>query len=249
MRIVTIGDVHGRDNWLNAVYKLDDKGVPTECLIGKELDMVIFLGDYVDSFDKKDAEVLSNLNNIIQLKKDYPDNVILLLGNHDLAYICQNYLISGFRFSMMHDLFALFQVNKKLFQIAFQIKNTIWTHAGIHKGWWNLYVKPYITGKKEDRFSNKLINCKNQADYLNLMYAFNYEPLYMISYYRGGTSKVGGPVWADRREVYTKPLEGLYQVVGHTPVNEVKTYNFPKINVTLTFCDCLEHDKFYYLTI
>jgi len=249
MKIVTIGDVHGRTEWRNAIYQMDNNGNILSCLLGDSIDMAIFMGDYVDSFDKKDNEILSNLKEIIQLKQDYPNNVILLLGNHDIAYIRLDFRISGFRFSMMHDLHALFQDNKDIFQIAYQQKNVLWTHAGVHKGWWRLFVNPIITGKKKERFSLYMADCKNVADYLNLMYSFNYEPLYLVSYLRGGTSTVGGPFWADRKEIYSKPLEGLHQVVGHTLVNEIKTYENPKYDTKITFCDCLENGQFYYMNV
>lgn len=247
MKTVTIGDVHGRDDWKKAVYQMDDDGNPTACLLGNGIDMAIFLGDYVDSFDKSNLDIINNLKEVIQLKKDYPNNVTLLLGNHDVAYIRLDFRISGFRMSMMHDLYHLFQENKDLFQMAYQKDNVLWTHAGVHKGWWNLYVKPLITGKKKELFSDLMTNCKTEADFLNLMYEHEYEPLYMISFHRGGNSTVGGPFWADRKETCSKPLEGVYQVVGHTPVDDIKVFENKKLNTKVTFCDCSDKEKFYYL--
>lgn len=246
MKTVTIGDVHGRNDWKKAVYQMDDDDNPTACLLGNGIDMAIFLGDYVDSFDKSSLDILTNLKEIVQLKKDYPNNVILLLGNHDVAYIRQDFRISGFRFDMMHDLHELFQKNRDLFQMAYQHENVLWTHAGVHKGWWRMYIKPVITGKKKERFSDMLSDCKNEADFLNLMYAFEYDPLYLVSFYRGGISTVGGPFWADRKEVYSKPLEGFHQVVGHTPVDDIKEFENKKLNTKVTFCDCSDKGKFYY---
>lgn len=247
MKTVTIGDVHGRDDWKKAVYQMDENGNPAECLLGKSIDMAIFIGDYVDSFDKSNLDILNNLKEIIQLKKDYPDNVTLLLGNHDVAYIRQDIRISGFRMAMMHDLYELFQKNKDLFQMAYQKDSVLWTHAGVHKGWWRLYVKPVITGKTKERFSDLMADCKNEADFLNLMYSFEYDPLFMISFHRGGSSTVGGPFWADRKEIYAKPLDNIYQVVGHTPVDNIKVFENKKLNTKVTFCDCSDKGKFYYL--
>lgn len=42
-------------------------------------DLLVFLGDYVDGGDKS----FQVLNKIMNLEKDYPDQVIVLLGNHD----------------------------------------------------------------------------------------------------------------------------------------------------------------------
>ena len=70
MRICAIGDIHGRNDW----EKVDPN----------KYDKIIFVGDYVDSFDIPTGEILKNLENIIAFKKEYYDKVILLLGNHIL---------------------------------------------------------------------------------------------------------------------------------------------------------------------
>ena len=70
------------------------------------------------------------------------------------------------------------------------------------------------------------------------MFEFNYDPIFAVSHHRGGKSKEGGPLWADKVELYTKPLKGFHQVVGHTKVPNIKTYDF-KENTKVTFVDCL----------
>lgn len=249
MRFLTIGDVHGRNKWQKAVYRFDDKGNVIDCLLGKEIDKVIFVGDYVDSWDLSNMDILSNLVAIINLKKDYPDNVELLWGNHDVAYLNMDGGISGFRSAMAPDLNRIFNENRELFNLAYQYKNTIWTHAGIHKGWWSYYALPVIEGKKVVRWSEFLDDCKNIADYLNVMFNFNFEDIYMVSHHRGGYNKVGGPLWADKIEIYSKPLSGYHQVVGHTPVNYPKTYDFYDLT-KVTFADCMDKsDDFYKLEL
>jgi hypothetical protein len=63
----------------------------------------------------------ANLQDIINFKKANPDNVILLLGNHDLIYIDYEE--------------PLFVENLSLFQNAYQIDNVVFTHAGIVHKW------------------------------------------------------------------------------------------------------------------
>ena len=72
MKIITIGDLHGSPVW---------KNIRTE-----NWDRMVFIGDYVDSSDYDAKEIKQNLLDIIELKKMYPEKVILLWGNHDLAY-------------------------------------------------------------------------------------------------------------------------------------------------------------------
>jgi len=245
MKYTTIGDVHGSDKWKNAVYQFNDNQDIMSCNLDNSTDKIVFIGDYVDDWYLSNATILHNLKEIIQLKKDYPDNVILLWGNHDDAYLVGNGKISGFRYEMMHDLYDIFNRNKDLFQLAYQHGNVIWTHAGIHRGWWQYYVQPIISGVMKTRFSDFLGDCENVADYLNLMWEFNYPNLFMISHHRGGSGKVGGPLWADKIEIYTKPLYGYHQIVGHSPVSEIKTYVISE-NTKVTFVDCLNVcDDFY----
>jgi hypothetical protein len=241
MKYVTIGDVHGHNNWKNAVYKLDDDTRELgDCLLDFTIDKVIFVGDYVDDWKLTNTEILNNLKEIIQLKKDYPDNVILLMGNHDVAYLHHDEKITGHRAEMGTDLYQIFHENRELFQLAYQVNDVIWTHAGIHRGWWKFYALPVIEGYAGTRFNEFLGDCKNVADYLNLMYNFNYDPIFMCGKARGGTHNVGGPLWADKYETYHKPLDGYHQIVGHTRVNRVLEFDFPK-NTKMTYVDCMDN--------
>ena len=125
MKIISVGDVHGRPYWRD--------------IDPQKYDKIVFTGDYVDSYKYSNEEIFENLKKIIDLKKEFPDKVVLILGNHDLHYMWdyESFGCSGFRAAMYHDLHDLFYDNKHLFQIAFQIGNYIWTHAGISKGWYN----------------------------------------------------------------------------------------------------------------
>lgn len=244
MVIKTIGDVHGHKEWKNAVYLFDEQNNIKECLIGKGVDKVIFLGDYVDDWELKNEVIYNNLIEIINLKKKYPDNVILLWGNHDVAYLRDEW-VSGHRPEMKADLVEIFRKNLKLFQLAYQQDNIIWTHAGIHKGWWKYYAEPALEGKKETRFAPFVVLCENIADKLNLMMEFNYENIFMVGLCRGGIDKVGGPLWADKREIYDNPLPNFEQIVGHNPVK--KPMKYEKNNRTsITFCDCLTRCDYFY---
>ena len=250
MKFLTIGDVHGLDKWKNAIYRInEDTGEEMYCYLDNIIDKAIFVGDYVDAFDISNVIILHNLKEIIQLKKDYPDKVVLLMGNHDVAYLKHDHGISGHRPEMGPDLYQLFHENRDLFQLAYQYGSTIWTHAGIHEGWWMYYVQPILDGKTNTRFTPFLGECKNIADVLNLMYDFNYEPLYMCGHQRGGYDKQGGPLWAHKTEIYQKPLPGYHQVVGHNPVACPKTYDFHDLT-KITFCDSLPVcDTFYKINL
>lgn len=79
-KIFAISDIHGCDNLLTKLLEIinwdEEKDKDSK---------LIFLGDYVD----KGNESLKVLKHIKKLKKDNPQNVTVLLGNHDYGWIEQ----------------------------------------------------------------------------------------------------------------------------------------------------------------
>jgi len=246
MKAVIISDIHGRSTWKEVIYKKDNDGDILECNVGKTFDKAIFLGDYVDSFNISNVEILQNLKEIINLKEEYPDNITLLLGNHDVAYL-YNEMCSGYRPEIAHDIYDILKKNIELFQIAFQKNNVILTHAGIHKGWWEYYALPIIEGKIKTRYTPFFILCNNIADQLNLMQEFNEPILRMCGHDRGGSDKIGGPLWVDKSTLYKKPLQNFHQIVGHSVIKNIKEFDFGN-GTKLTFTDCI-NEEFYYLNV
>src|SRR3989344_5305793 len=128
MKIITIGDLHGKDCWKEAIKK--------------KADTYIFVGDYVDSFTLSDKTIYNNLAEIMEFKTANRKNVVLLLGNHDVHYMYYpQYRCTGFRSSMQHDLTELFRNNQKLFSVAFQSDKFLFTHAGVSKKWLAFFEK------------------------------------------------------------------------------------------------------------
>ena len=122
---IIIGDVHGSTYWKKAVE--DNPSCQT-----------IFLGDYLDPYESISNELLiNNLNEIIRLKKDKPEDIILLLGNHDLHYFCPD--IPGtsgrYNYDIEEEVKALFTENLSLFTYAFQEGTRLFTHAGVSHDW------------------------------------------------------------------------------------------------------------------
>jgi hypothetical protein len=206
MKIITIGDIHGRIYWKEIDINKYDK--------------IVFVADYVDSFYYTDEEIYANLLDIIQLKKSYPDKVVLLLGNHDIQYLFlgEGFGCSGFRPSMAENLHFLFKKEKDLFQIAFQIDNFLWTHAGVSTGW-------YDWNKKEIESVEKKFDTKNYADLFNhMLWLKENRLLHQVGKNRGGAYPFGGITWADRRETSTDYLPNIHQIVGHSPINQITKF-------------------------
>lgn len=216
--ILIIPDIHGRNFWRKAVLENIDK-----------VEYIIFLGDYVDpyneeyeNFENMEEDLVKELKDIIQLKKDYPKKVILLLGNHDCHYIWEDFTESSrYNIILYYQYNKLFKENLNLFNFAFIYNKYIFTHAGITENWGSeictyllkndefdlLKVAQFLASLKPSEITTKQI-----------------ASLSLISFYRGGWGSIGSCEWADIREHLGKnqePIEySLFQVFGHTQLKD-----------------------------
>lgn len=213
---IAIGDIHGLTFWKEVVEKHPNH-------------KVVFLGDYLDPYEEMSHKfLLDNLQEIIQLKKKRPENIVLLLGNHDMHYITTE-IEQCFRYD--YDLSKraakIFSINRKLFQFAYQEDNCIFTHAGIVHKWFIEDFKGAIGG--------------NIADQLNNFQPEQEAALYACGKKRGGFDETGGIFWADIEELY-EPLQGYTQVVGHNRVKEITEHT--NNGGRIIFCDCLFNEGY-----
>ena len=218
--LIAIGDIHGLEDWKAIVEKHPD------CRI-------VFLGDYLDPIEYIPRKrLLQNLCEIILLKKKRPDDVILLLGNHDLHYFCTDITLSSrFDFSIGEKASRLFLENIDLFQYAYQEDKTVFTHAGIAQDWF-----------MQDFGGDIHLPIASQ---LNHPTDSQIESLCRLGYLRGGKEgKIGGIFWADEAEL-TDPLHGFTQIVGHNRVKEVTVRSGAHDN-QIIFCDCLWNGNYLY---
>lgn len=200
LKTIVIPDVHGRTFW-RKILEIEN---PEDYIF-------VFLGDYLDPYPEEGitkGDAFIQFMNILDFKKKYPDNVILLIGNHCYHYIN---LASerGSRFdrknmSMYH---GIFNENKKLFQLTYTDNIYLYSHAGICDEWLNR-AKIELP---ED--------IKEASDYLNKLFiedeVFNVN-LQEVSYYRGGYYN-GSIIWRDAREPISNKFK---QVFGHTALHK-----------------------------
>lgn len=229
-KLLAIGDLHGKDVW----RELDPES----------FDKVVFIGDYVDSFDKSNMEIIENLNSLIEFKKDNPDNVILLIGNHDLQYFPKygypRYGCSGYRPEIYPHLLNIFSDNRKEFQYSYQIcdelNNFLFTHAGVSNKWYKKIFLPEVEQAFIDIDENICL-----ADKMNTLFLEHNDILTQVGWERGGEHELGSPLWADRREFTSRgvPLKGFYQIAGHSPVRDFITHS-TDTDTRITFIDCLD---------
>lgn len=245
MKILSIGDIHGRDLWKfythGSSYEYDlwkisvEAGAdPTDYDFWKEhtyaqVDKIIFVGDYCDSFNKTGEQILENLKEIILFKKALGDKVVLLLGNHDIQYIVPNEICSGFRPEMKFDLEQLFNENIELFKIAHEEvgedgSKWLWTHAGVTSGW---YEKDLLRVFQYDRFRHKAVSDeffkeeRSVSEIINFSFMLRLGTLWNVDSHSGGLCMWAGPVWVRPYILNYWPLEGYNQIMGHTPQADV----------------------------
>lgn len=253
MNIRIVGDLHGL-NWWKTINP--DK-----------YDKIIFLGDYVDSYDIKDNDIANNLLDLIEFKKSYESKVTLLYGNHDVQYAFEELYgyCSGFRSNMRFILHNIFEDNKDLFKfietIELEDKLLIFSHAGISEGWaeynYDIIDPTAADVFNEDSLEDIAIDISNY-----LLEVLSDEAkgkratraaLNQVSYYRGGRYNFGGPLWADQTETERDWLKSnsdkpFIQFVGHTP-NRKKTFETYHLdNSFISYCDmggdpsCIEYN-------
>lgn len=197
-----IPDVHGRTFWKTAL---------NTGRYGK----VIFLGDYVDPYAYEGIDnltAISNFKDILSLKMIYPDQVILLLGNHDLCYLSDHYrdIAENDRYDYEYEeeLQQLFRGWSRFFKLAHEEKingtRYLFSHAGVTRPWLKQNTK--IIGEPD-------------AEHLNLLLGTieGIKTLAQVGQARCGNYTSGSIVWADCEELAkSEPLPDTYQVVGHS---------------------------------
>lgn len=233
-----VGDLHGRIRSFElAIEKFEKEG----------LDMLVFMGDYVDSYNLTNTEILYLLDQVIRYKKENPNKVICLLGNHDMQYIYSpDYRCSGFRPEILHDIQFRFMHDRNLFQVAWLNGKWMATHAGILNNW--LYRYNDRLEYWADKFGIDVVNEYDQL--LNAIHEKTSDGwiLNTVGQLRGCRSGIGGITWADSTEIEKQGCFYKYNhIVGHNRVDEIKKVMHKDGN-TIVFTDCLgKKDDFFIL--
>jgi len=199
--IVVVPDIHGRNFW----KKLLDR---------KPIYPIIFLGDYTDPYPNEgvsEEECYKNFLDILDFKNKYPDDITLLIGNHELHYFDEAYKCTRFSWFYYEKYKRLLEVglDNSIFQLCKQIGNYLFIHAGILKDWYDSHKGEFL----------KLGNTIEEQ--LNKYFIVNKGAFCEISYLRWGLHNSGSPIWADIREFTSEEKlfdDNIIQIVGHTQV-------------------------------
>ena len=229
-KILVLPDIHGRDFWKGACEDIDS------------FDKVIFLGDYFDPYDFEGIIVttaIENFKEILNLKQYNKDKVVLLLGNHDLPYMFDEYYnLSNYHCrhsEEYHDAIGgMLRSNAHLFALSCVVDNILFSHAGVQSHW---FIETFHHQTTDTNEISRLLNTLTDS-------IEGLRALYRISYFRGGSDIYGSCVWADVDEMITNasdstnPLREIRQVFAHT-LQASYTWNYDiQYGTELEFDNC-----------
>ena len=238
MKLVAIGDIHGRDYWKQIIDQEQDA------------DIFVFVGDYFDSFTIKGANQINNFLDIIEFKKQSKVPVILLLGNHDYHYYpgIEDNGTSGYQTLMAPSIKHVIDDNKQHLQVAYQVGEFVFTHAGLSSEWLDDNIVMW--------------DVPNLAMYVNDLFYYQPQKLAYRSYKQVGDKVYGvggygnetfqGPLWIRPAALMQANKETLrkqiIQVVGHTPQDTIDIKG-KSTGGRYYFIDTLEYGQNQYLVI
>lgn len=144
-----IGDIHGRDCWKQLV---DDN------LIN------VFIGDYFDPYTYRISfdDCKHNFLEIVDYKKQHPENTILLWGNHELHYLLQREIderYSRFDYHNCDEIERILNESECYFSdVAYSIGDKyLVTHAGVSRYWYMRWFGSY-NGESPDFVAKEINN-------------------------------------------------------------------------------------------
>jgi hypothetical protein len=240
MKLVVIGDIHGRDIWKQIVAKEHD-----------DTDEFIFVGDYFDSFTVKGIDQINNFLDIIEFRNtSIYHKVTLLIGNHDHHYYpgVDDSGTSGYQTLLAPSIKHTVSENKQYLQAAYQVDDFVFTHAGLSSEWLDDNIVMW--------------DVPNLAMYVNDLFYYQPQKLAYRSYKQVGDKVYGvggygnetfqGPLWIRPAALMQANKETLrkqiIQVVGHTPQDTIDIKG-KSTGGRYYFIDTLEYGQNQYLVI
>ena len=176
MKTIVIGDIHGHVDSVEAALASTHN--------------VVFVGDYLDSFGQSVEDQVLCLTMVMDACEAEPDRVTALLGNHEMSYLVDIMLCSGYKPETAQLILHLKERMLNTLKDYHWVGEWLITHAGIDQHLLDdegLTVQEYLDG----------------GDYQQIGHA------------RGGYAAAGGLYWNDFNREMTPP-NGLKQVVGHS---------------------------------
>ena len=218
MKILIIPDQHGQSNGLKVAKEKIN-----------EVDFVVFLGDYFDSYFPayRGMKAVENFKDVCSFARNNKEKVKLVIGNHDLDNYIYFGQCSGFQRDWFNEYNKALAENIDLLNIAYEIDGYVFSHAGFSTKWvenlekkeWeedfisNDYWKSLTVVEKTNYLFHKQFN---ESGYINQDYNLkDWFTFYNRDMSGCGENSHQSPIWIRPQML----LENAYfnkQVVGHT---------------------------------
>lgn len=203
MKIVALGDTHGRLNWKDIVAKELESS-----------DKIVFIGDYFDTHDDVSPEQqITNFMDILEFKVANMDKVVLLIGNHDFHYLSGiNESYSGFQYGWSKSFNEILEpaLAEGLMQMCYVHDKYLFTHAGVTNTW--------CLTHKVNRLPNKIEDSINELFKTN-KYAFYFQM--GDNYSQSGNDVTQSPIWVRIPSLFNDGVDEFTFVVGHSTLKEL----------------------------
>lgn len=242
MKVLVVGDVHGRTIWKKFVEH-------------EEYDKVVFLGDYFDSYTINGDDIIENFKEIVQYKENNMEKVVLCFGNHDLHYLPGILRYSGYKstHALLNEYYINDALRKELFNAAEEIfvgdKSYIFSHAGISAivfleslGFeWSEAVsndEAKIITETMDDLGDKI--GRKIVDFLNKQLYTNHRYFELTPYHNEGDHESNKPMWIRPTALIKNAPNMVNQIFGHTQSLKILITRFKNYDSLLGLCDTLE---------
>lgn len=215
---LAIGDVHGRNFWKH--------------YIEEDFTEFYFVGDYFDSFDLPFTNQYNNFKEICERARE-DRRIKLCLGNHDYHYLGTGEIYSGYQEGHVYEINQILEQNIDLLNIVYvTIDDYIISHAGV-SAWFMKRMKK--------------AGYPNVGD-INRAFAEDRSILNFNGVNRFGDDITQSPIWIRPNSLERQPLAGYSQIVGHTPMEEIRTVtlrNRERQNITISYIDTYDKESIY----
>lgn len=219
MKIIALGDTHGRNRWKEIIKQHPDA------------DRIIFLGDYFDSFNIPFDKQWNNFLDIIKFKQENLDKVVLLFANHEYHYMTRfsSDRYSGHQLQYAGKIEKILEacIEQDLLKIAHMEVGFLFTHAGVTKTW-----------LEDNKLAPGGVAAMINSAFKTRPQIFRFTPSTGLDNY--GDSITQTPIWVRPRALLSDLPEGYRQVVGHT--HQPKGID---VSGKVIFIDTLEYGNEY----
>ena len=204
MKYTFVGDVHGKVGAVKEALSRDG--------------MKIFVGDFIDSFDRSSLEHKECYELVCAAIEAGEARAIF--GNHELSYLMpKQHRCSGYDDKRAQVMLEYAPQIEALFEpYIFLGEGTVLvTHAGLTRQLWD----------------KEKLTLETLPETLSIWWKDPKSPAHWIGHYRGGMAPYGGIFWCDFNQEF-QPVPEISQIFGHTRGNGIRSDEN-------SFCiDCLD---------